>query len=166
MIMNEANEITAVVSETAKKEDVFIEKVVFINRVTKVTKGGKNLNFAALVVVGNQNGRIGFALGKAQEVSEAIRKAIKLAKKNMVEVALEDTTIPHEVVGSFGAVSIMLKPAFKGTGVIAAASVRAVCECAGIHDILTKVIKRSNNPINVVRATFCGLTSLKKKPKT
>jgi small subunit ribosomal protein S5 len=142
-------------------EDVFIEKVVFINRVTKVTKGGKNLNFSALVVVGNQKGKIGFSQGKAAEVAEAIRKGIKRARKHLTEIPLKSTTIPHEVYGKFGAVEVMLKPALRGTGVIASSAVRAVCECAGIHDILTKVLRKSNNPINVVRATFEGLTRLK-----
>jgi len=143
------------------KDDLFIEKVVFINRVTKVTKGGKNLNFAALVVVGNQKGKIGFSQGKAQEVAEAIRKGIKRAKKYLVDVQVKGTTIPHEVHGNYGAVEVLLKPAARGTGVIASAAVRAVCECAGISDILTKVLRRSNNPINVVRATFEGLMALK-----
>jgi len=142
-------------------EEVFIEKVVSINRVTKVTKGGKNLNFAALVVVGNQKGKIGFALGKAAEVAEAIRKGIKRARKALSDVPLKGTTIPHEVYGRFGAVEVMLKPALRGTGVIASSAVRAVCECAGIHDILTKVLRKSNNPINVVRATFEGFSRLK-----
>jgi small subunit ribosomal protein S5 len=150
-------------SEAQSQEKAFIERVLFINRVTKVTKGGKNLGFSALVVVGDGQGNVGFALGKANEVSEAIKKGIKRAKKNITVINKEQTTIPHEVYGDFGAVEILLKPASKGTGVIASSSIRAICECAGIKDILTKVLKKSTNPINVVKATFMALKSLKKK---
>ncbi len=150
--------------EEVLKEDnteVFLEKVIFINRVTKVTKGGKNLNFSALVVVGDTKGRVGFALGKAPEVADAIRKGIKLAKKNLLTVPLENTTIPHEVIGEFGAVKVLLKPASLGTGVIACLAIRAICETAGIKNILTKVLTKSTNPINVVKATFEALKKLK-----
>lgn len=143
------------------EQKAFIERVIFINRVTKVTKGGKNLGFTALVTVGDTESMVGFALGKANEVADAIRKGIKKAKKNLIKVNKKGTTIPHEVIGKFGSVEILLKPASKGTGVIASASVRAVCECAGIKDILTKVLKKSTNPINVVRATFSALSNLK-----
>ena len=146
----------------SKTETPFIEKVIFINRVTKVTKGGKNLGFTALVVVGDGNSKVGYALGKANEVSDAIRKGIRKAKKNLIEVIKKDTTIPHEVYGKFKAVEVLLKPASKGTGVIASAPIRAVCECAGIKDLLTKVLKKSTNPINVIKATFLALKSIKK----
>ncbi len=142
-------------------DDAFIEKVVSINRVTKVTKGGKNLKFSALIVVGDGKERVGFAIGKALEVSEAIRKGIKQAKRNMISVKKQDLTIPHDVIGKFGAVNVLLKPASAGTGVIACLAVRSICECIGIHDILTKVLSKSNNPINVVRATFEGLKQIK-----
>ena len=141
--------------------EAFIEKVIFINRVTKVTKGGKNMSFSALVVVGDGKEKAGFALGKANEVADAIRKGVNKARKAMVKIIKKDNTIPHEIVGEFGAVDIMLKPALPGTGVIASSPVRAICECAGIKDILTKNIKKSNNPINVVKAVFEGLKNLK-----
>lgn len=149
-------------AQTGPREKVFVEKVIFINRVTKVTKGGKNLSFSALVVVGDTDGSAGFALGKANEVAEAIKKGIKKAKKSLVSINKKDTTIPHEVYGDFGAVQILLKPASKGTGVIASSTIRAICECAGIKDILTKILKKSTNPINVVKATFMALGQLKK----
>jgi small subunit ribosomal protein S5 len=148
-------------TEAQVQEKVFIERVIFINRVTKVTKGGKNLNFSALVVVGDGNSCVGYALGKANEVADAIRKGIKKAKKNLITVKKKDTTIPHEVKGKFGAVEVILKPALLGTGVIASSSIRAICECVGIKDILTKILKKSTNPINVVKATFVALESLK-----
>jgi len=151
----------AVVDKRRTSDESFIEKVIFINRVTKVTKGGKNLGFTALVVVGDGLSRAGFALGKANEVADAIRKGIKRAKKRLINVRKKDTTIPHEVCGKFGAVEIFLKPARRGTGVIASSSVRAICECAGIKDILTKILKKSTNPVNVVKATFSGLESIK-----
>jgi small subunit ribosomal protein S5 len=137
--------------------------VLFINRVTKVTKGGKNLGFSALVVVGDGSGSVGYAIGKANEVSEAIKKGIKRARKNLKVINKKETTIPHEVYGNFGAVEILLKPAIKGTGVIASSSIRAICECAGIKDILTKILKKSTNPINVVKATFGAFDNLKKQ---
>jgi small subunit ribosomal protein S5 len=146
---------------TIQRDDALIEKVLFINRTTKVTKGGKNLGFSALVVVGDGESKAGYALGKANEVADAIRKGINKAKKKIIPINKKETTIPHSIVGAFGAVRIMLKPAGPGTGVIASSPVRAVCECAGIKDILTKNIGNSTNQINVVKATFEGLTQLK-----
>jgi len=143
-----------------KEGQVFVEKIVAINRVSKVTKGGKKLSFSALVVVGDGSGRVGMSLGKANEVAEAIKKSISQAKKEMIPVVLSDTSIPHEVMGKFGAARVLLKPASQGTGVIASGPVRAVCECAGIRDILTKCLT-TNNPINVIKATIEGLKSLR-----
>jgi len=138
----------------------FIEKLVYLNRVSKTVKGGRVAKFSALMVVGDEKGRVGFGLGKAAEVPEAIRKGIEDAKKNMITVSMSGTTIPHEVIGEFGAGRVMMKPASEGTGIIAGGPVRAVMEAVGIKDIRAKCL-RSNNPQNVVAAAFEGLKSLR-----
>ena len=149
--------------DRAPKEDnapEFIEKVVYLNRVSKTVKGGRVMKFSALVVVGDGKGTVGYGLGKAAEVSEAILKGIADAKKNMVKITLDGTTIPHDVIGIYGAGKVMLKPAPVGTGIIAGGAVRAVMEAVGVSNIRSKSL-RSNNPCNVVQATFAGLTSLR-----
>jgi len=144
--------------ESEEKE--LADQVIYINRVTKVVKGGKNLRFSALVVVGNSKGKVGYGMGKAREVPQAIKKGIELAKKNLISIPILNATIPHAIIGRFGASKVVMKPASVGTGVIAGGPVRAVMQLSGIQNILTKSLG-SSNPANVVKATFDGLRNLK-----
>ncbi len=148
------------ISREEKKDKEFEERVIHISRVSKTVKGGKNMRFAALVVIGDRKGRVGKGIGKSTEVPDAIRKGIEEAKKNIVDISIVNGTIPHETIGEFAAAQIVMKPAANGTGVIAGGPVRSVCELAGITDIRTKSIG-SNNPNNMVNATIEGLKSLK-----
>ena len=142
------------------RESEFIEKLVVVNRVSKTVKGGRVARYAALMVLGDGNGKVGYGLGKAAEVPEAIRKATEEAKKNMITVSIKGTTIPHEIIGQYGAGKVMLKPASEGTGLIAGGTARKVLEAAGIRDVRAKCL-RSNNPVNVVKATFQALETLR-----
>src|SRR3954466_5008747 len=143
-----------------QEESEFEDKVIHINRCAKVVKGGRRFSFAAIVVVGDKKGQVGVGLGKAGEVPEAIKKATKQARKNLIKVPLNGTTLPHEIIGHFGASRVLMKPAPEGSGVIASSSVAAILECAGVQNILTKSLKR-DNPHNVVRATLAGLKELR-----
>ena len=149
----------------AAAQPEFVERVISINRVAKVVKGGRRFSFSALVAVGDGRGHAGYGFGKANEVSEAIKKALNHAKKNFISIPLRNTTIPHEIIGKYKAARVLLKPAGPGTGVIAGSAVRAICDSAGIKDILTKSLK-SDNALNVVKAAVDGFSRLKTKPVT
>jgi len=150
----------AVADQQKGEESEYVDRVIHINRCAKVVKGGRRFSFAAIVVVGDKRGQVGLGLGKASEVPEAIKKATKQARKNFMMVPIRGSTIPHEVIGRFGASQVLLKPAPEGSGVIASSTVRAILECAGIHNVLTKSLRR-DNPHNVVRATLNGLQQLR-----
>ena len=141
------------------REQEFVEKLIKLNRVAKVVKGGRRFSFSALVVVGDQNGKVGFGFGKANDVAEAIRKSIDKAKKSMIEVPIKKTTLPHEIIGEYKSAKVLLKPASPGTGVIAGGPVRAVMDACGVHDILSKSLG-SKNTINIVKAVFNGFENL------
>ena len=149
----------------ASGETAQIEKIVQINRIAKVVKGGRRFHFSALVVIGNGRGKVGYALEKAAEVADAIRKSMGAARKSQIEIPLRDTTIPHEVIGVYGAARVLLKPALEGTGIIAGGAVRAVCECAGIRNILTKSLG-SDKAIHALKATLGGLQSMKTRAES
>lgn len=148
------------INKKEKRTEEFLEKLINISRVSRVVKGGRHFSFRATIVVGDTKGRVGYGVGKAREIPEAIRKASQFAKKRLIFVPIKGTTIFHEIIGKYGAAKVLLKPAPRGTGVIASKAVKAMCECAGIKDILTKCLK-TTNPINVIKAVANGFTNFK-----